>query len=107
MTSFMERSSLKCFDVPVAECHSGQVVPGAPGAIARAGTGRRRSHLGSGCLTAATGDDSDCNSCCHTVAMLCHALCVCCLFTRWASRHQHDGDGGDLFYVCLLSVHGI
>ena len=62
---------------------------------------------------------------CHAVAMLltgrcravacCHAVpcrCLCMfdvLFTRWASRHQHDGHGGGVrvmvvdVFVCLRS----
>ena len=36
------------------------------------------------------------NSACTERLRTDHVTMPCCLFTRWASRHQHDSDGGDL-----------
>ena len=36
------------------------------------------------------------NSACTKRLRTDHVTRPCCLFTRWASRHQHDSDGGDL-----------
>ena len=36
------------------------------------------------------------NSACTERLRTDHVTRPCCLFTRWASRHQHDSDGGDL-----------